>query len=474
MKRTFLLLLSLVFFVGARQFNHPGISNTQSELDRIKVLANASVDSPVKEGYLQMLKANHAKLSYSASPHKNVMVVGSGTCPDEEDLNNDASAAYALALRWVVTGEQKYADKSIEILNAWSAVLEDIYEEDNNPQVQDELEAAWYGPVWFSAAEIIRHYNNGASGWSASDIKQFDDFVAVFKTKATSWDGSGSCPNQGISVSLHRMALGVYTDNETLYNSGLNHFLDDILKTTVASRKTILESGEVWEINRGTGGDCAHANFNIEGIFDIAEMAWIQGDDIYSLKIDGETKPRILKGVEYMSKSIIAGPVQTTEEGPISCSNLNPLSYEIAYNHYIFRDNNGYELPYTKKLLEEKVRPSAGPGGKFIPWDTFTHGELSKDQSAVKTAGSKSGPGGHTRLFYLPDGSIRFAFDNASGAGSAVLNIYSLKGSIIRRLEVDGGGETVWDLLSENGKRVVKGMYLYCLKNRGTGVLFIR
>lgn len=455
-KKLCLWVFLLFVSVYTAEFNHPGISNSQAELDLLKVLVNSSKNSAVKEGYEKMIQSKHSKLTYVAHPHAKTMVVGSGTCPDENDINNDASAAYALALRWVVTGEKKYAQKSIEILNAWSAVLEDIYEEDNNPKVQDELEAAWYGPVWFAAAEIIRHYDNGSSGWSDADIKQFDDFVAVFKIKATSWDGSGSCPNQGISVSLHRMALGVYTDDRDLYNSGLNHFLDNILKTNVANRKTILKSGEVWEINRGTGGDCGHANYNIEGIFDIAEMAWIQGDDIYSLKLEGETKPRLLKGLEYMAKAIIAGPVQTTEEGPISCTKINPLSNEIAYNHYIFRDKSGYELPYTKKLLLEKVRPSSGAGGKFIPWDTFTHGEISSHGSTKNMSKINNVPTNNIVSIMQTKQSLKFIFIGAENSKPLHLKIYNMKGSVVNSINFENN-KAIWNF------GVATGLYLYRL-----------
>jgi hypothetical protein len=36
-------------------------------------------------------------------------------------LFNDVAAAYALPFSWKITGDDAYANKSIEILNAWSA-----------------------------------------------------------------------------------------------------------------------------------------------------------------------------------------------------------------------------------------------------------------------------------------------------------------------------------------------------------------
>ena len=360
---------------ASRTFVHPGISNTQQELDILRQRANSREDSLVKQGWEKLRESKLASLAYQPSPHARPMVVGSGTCPDEEDLHQDAMAAYSHALQWVATKDRRHSDKAIEILNAWSDVIVDIVPEKGRSQ--DSLEAAWYGPIYLSAAEILKHYDNGSAGWSKKDQKQFDQMVAVLKKEALKWDGWTSLPNQSISTALHRMALGVYTDDEELYANGLSYFVDDILTTDDPRRNTILPSGEVWEINRSPGGDCGHASYNIEGILDIAEMAWIQGDDLYSLRIDGEEIPRILKGVEYMAKCLGDGPVETSKEGLVSCSRLRPVSYEIAYNHYIHR-RPGYALPYTTKLLKEKLRPTGGEKGKFLPWDTFTHGEISK------------------------------------------------------------------------------------------------
>ena len=41
-------------------------------------------------------------------------------------MGNSANAAYEHALQWAVTGDRAYADKAIEILNAWSSVLWDF------------------------------------------------------------------------------------------------------------------------------------------------------------------------------------------------------------------------------------------------------------------------------------------------------------------------------------------------------------
>ncbi len=359
-----------------RVFQHPGITNSQKDLEELS--QRISTDPFVKAGWEQLLKSKVSKLSYQPNPHAITVVRGSGATDQERDIHRDAIASYSHALQWVATGNKAHSDKAIEILNAWSAVLKDVVSEEGSPGVQDKLEVAWYGPLFLSAAEIIRHFDDGQAGWPEKDIEQFDRMLLIFKEKSLAWNGSGSCPNQGISVALHRMSLGVYTNDPQLYQSGYQLFVDKILKTKNKVTNTILPSGEIWEINRKKGGDFGHASYNIEGVLNIAELAWIQGDDIYGIKIDGEKLPRILKGTEYMAKLVIDGPVPSTKEGMLSKPQLKLVGMELGYNHYTNRCK-GYQLPYTKRFLKEK-RPSNSGSGKFFHWDTLTHANLSNSK----------------------------------------------------------------------------------------------
>jgi hypothetical protein len=131
--------------------------------------------------------------------------------------------------------------------------------------------------------------------------------------------------------------------------------------------RAISSTGEVIEINRSPGGDCSHATFNIEGIFDIAETAWHQGTDLYA-------SAQLARGLEYMAQLLTTG-APTTSEGTVTCS-TRPSSIEIAYNHYTNRAHQP-ALPRTMELLA-RLRPVDQGTGKFIPWDTLTHAELDK------------------------------------------------------------------------------------------------
>jgi hypothetical protein len=337
--------------------------SSEAELNRIRAVVNGAANHPIKEGWNKMRGTRFAQLTYQATPYATVHVAGSGGNAEESAMRNDAAAAYAHALQWAVLGDRRYSAKAIEIMTAWGRTLEAVVPATaSDPSVQDELEVAWYAPIWLNAAEIIRHHDGGSAGWSDADRAAFDKMVALFKAKADAWPGAtGCCPNQGLSVAFSRLTIGVYTSDRAYFDAAVRFYTDKLLARALGP------TGEVLEINRVPGGDCAHASYNIEGIFDIAETAWHQGVDLYA-------NPVLPKGLEYGAQLLTTG-AQTTSEGVVTC-HTHPNSIEVAYNHYTNRIGKP-SLPKTLTLLGT-LRPTDQGTGKFIPWDTLTHADLDK------------------------------------------------------------------------------------------------
>ena len=63
-----------------------------------------------------------------------------------------------------------------------------------------------------------------------------------------------------------------------------------------------------------------------------------------------------------------AGRARRSEPPPSSAS-ATLRTWEIRYNH--FNTRLGLALPLSKRIVEEKVRPSGV--NYFIAWETFTH-----------------------------------------------------------------------------------------------------
>lgn len=135
-------------------FVHPGLLHTASDFDRIE----AFVSAEQKPFILDWVKLNTvADLSYVANPHPTVRRGQQTEGPNNvHDLFHDAGAAYALAVRWKISGDDRYADVAARILDAWSSTLPEI----RGPSDRF-LASGLQGYQFANIAEILRGY----AGW---------------------------------------------------------------------------------------------------------------------------------------------------------------------------------------------------------------------------------------------------------------------------------------------------------------------
>lgn len=147
-----------------QNFVHPGIVIGQEQLDFVKSKVEAK-QSPWFDAYQSLLTSRFGDLTREPKPRA-VVDCGFYNKPDNgcTDESHDALTAYGTALLWYVTGEQKFADRSISIMNDWSKVVT-AHTNQNAP-----VQAGWAAASWVKAAEIIRYSN---AGWGDDDIQQF-------------------------------------------------------------------------------------------------------------------------------------------------------------------------------------------------------------------------------------------------------------------------------------------------------------
>ncbi|MGB8450923.1 MAG: discoidin domain-containing protein [Anaerocolumna sp.] len=339
------------------KFVHPGLLSSQQDLDFMKAQVNSSTGNATKDGYNKMISDFRASTTYKPTAYETVTVLGSGSTTSEDSYRNDAHAAYANALRWVITGNPDNRDKSIQILNAWSYKFKSLA--NNNQPNQPTLEASWALPIWVSAAEIMRHYNNGAAGWSQADINQFETFVdrQLAYVKGNAYDA----PNWKSSIALAIMAAGVFEDDQSLYDDGYNRMVTEIGK--------IGSDGKLPETDR----DFVHAQYGLIGMAQGAEIAFQQGKgDLYGKKYNGESKPRLLLGSEYFVQCLLGTPVNG---GPNYASNTkhNP-PYEMILTRYKYDYNMA--VPKTELFVTSQNRSTDLWENHFVGWTTLTHANL--------------------------------------------------------------------------------------------------
>jgi hypothetical protein len=412
------------------QFVHPGIFSSQAELDFIKATVNASAAHPMKTGFSTMKSFFGANLSYSPNPLAQVAVVASGVGPDEANFRDASHAAYAHALQWVITGNSANKDKAIQIYNSWSKVFRGM----TPVAAQRQLEAAWVIPVWVAGAEIIRYYNHGAAGWAEADIRQFcgmlDTLLSYTKIICT----DKRTNNWGSSAALSMLAAGVFENDTAKFSLGKS-FYQFLLPYQVEKTGLVME----------TCRDCNHAEYNMIGMLQAAEVAWKQGVDLYGIKLDSQTTPRLMMGLEFQANSFLGTPLNVGQScGAVSCSgdDLHGPGWEIGRNHYLFRAK--LPIPATDKFVLTKNRPVGTSENHFVEWTTLSHADLGAIATSVArdrrtSAGSVSARAA-TIFFHQQGSALPFSSKsllNVSNCGSVeILSLQGKRLGIIPALDV--------------------------------------
>ncbi|MBR0275488.1 MAG: alginate lyase family protein [Prevotella sp.] len=341
-------LLCVQSALAGRTFVHPGISYTQADIDRMRALI-AAKQEPYYSAFTALKNSSYSSTSGSVSSR--------GTQIKEGAFNGtvgiDGRKAHDLALLYVLTGETKYADKAVQFLNANS------YYTNTSSRGTGPLDNGKIN-LLIEAAELLRDY----PGWKADDQQRFKDMLTYpyFTTKEDLfqkyasldedqngitfyWNcynfDSGRFGNQGMFAARALLAMGVYLDNDTIFDRAYQylsgnqwkHFenYDDIdykpgpgvgstafgsidntaymfsyptstiVSTTDPSyvrnygyseqlQYYIFKNGQCQESCR----DQNHTQCGIMMYTHLAEQCWNQGEDLY-----GALDNRILKGIEY-------------------------------------------------------------------------------------------------------------------------------------------------------------------------------
>jgi hypothetical protein len=433
------------------QFVHPGILSSQGELDFIKATVNGTAAHPMKTGYTTMKSFYGANLSYTPNPLAQVAVVASGVGPDEANFRDAAQAGYAHALQWVITGNSANKDKAIQIFNAWSKVFKGMTPTD----AQRQLEAAWVIPTWIAGAEIIRYYNRGAAGWAAADIAGFCGMMDTLYSYTKLIYVDKRTNNWGSSAALSMLAVGVFENDTAKFNAGKT-FYEFLLPYQVEKTGLVME----------TCRDCNHAEYNMIGMLQAAEVAWHQGVDLYGLKLDAQAAPRLMMGMEFQANSFLGTPLNVGQScGAVSCSgdDLHGPGWEIGRNHYLLRLK--LPIPATDKFVLTKNRPVGTSENHFVEWSTLTHADLGLIPSTSGViAKSRISPSATaaTPVFMHQQGSLGPYPWERQEAGSRV-EILNLQGKRVAVFQTGSGGQRAMSPM------LATGTYLLRLEPTPTG-----
>ncbi|MEV7289841.1 alginate lyase family protein [Streptomyces sp. NPDC093252] len=357
-------------------FTHPGVTVSKSQLDfaREKVLAGAQ---PWKGAYDQMMASKYAVQSRAPKPRA-VVECGSYSNPNNgcTDEREDAIAAYTNALAWYVTRDARYAQKAIQLMDAWSGTLTD-HTNSNAP-----LQTGWAGSSWPKAAEIIKYTYTG--GWPNSGR-----FATMLRNVYLPEIINGSNSNGNWELSMMEAAIGisVFLEDKTSYDRAMATFRtrtaafvylasDGDLPRTVPSqnlntREKIVgywqgQSTFVTGLTQETCRDFTHTGYGISAISHVAETSRIQGQDLYGTDV-GE---RLRHALGFQARYELGEAAPGWLCGGTLNRGLGPIT-EVGYN--ALHNRLGIAMSNTQALTERN-RPS-GSNNLFVAWETLTHGD---------------------------------------------------------------------------------------------------
>ncbi|MFJ3216393.1 alginate lyase family protein [Kitasatospora sp. NPDC086801] len=355
-------------------FQHPGVLVSGQQLAFLKGKLDAGAE-PWTSAFADLRSSKYASLDWQPRPRANVEC-GSSSHPNNgcSDERDDAMAAYAHALLWTLTRDQRYADKAIAIMDAWSAVIQE-HTNSNAP-----LQTGWSGNNWSRAAELIRY---SGAGWPAASVDRFATMLRTVYVPLLSPGSPRKNGNWELIETDALMGIAVFLDDRGLFDQAADMwrkrlpayvYLSSDGDLPVPPPKAGIEgesalvkywSGQstfVDGLSQETCRDFGHTGWGLEAAAQTAETARLQGLDLWS-----EGRERLVKALEFHTAYDNGANVPDWLcDGSVK-TGLGP-AVQLAYNEYHLRE--GVAMPQTERYV---AAHSPFGANYFIGWETLTH-----------------------------------------------------------------------------------------------------
>jgi hypothetical protein len=346
-----LIAFSTLQVNAQRTFIHPGVMTTQKEFDDLRSIVEKK-SGPAYDSYLLLKNNIRASSDYKLIGPFKVISRDGDFSYTKTKMETDFSAAYLNAILWMVTKDAAHAQKSLEILTAYADTLKTIPATNDAP-----LLAGLEGFKIVYVAEILKHTYKGASKEQIAKITNM--ITGLFLPVLDGFYNAKPYTNGnwgGIATKTY-MAAAIYLDRPDIYKKAMDFYLNANDNGTIKN----YISGTTGQIQE-SGRDQGHSQLGIGALATVCEIAWQQGDDLYSA-LDN----RLLKGFEYVARYNLGDDTVPFEQwkditdkysdwkviSTISRGKFQPV-YEMAYHHFVTR--KGLSMPYTKKVID-KIRP---------------------------------------------------------------------------------------------------------------------
>lgn len=357
---------------------HPGLLHTAADLAFMKKQVSAGLE-PWKSGFEVLTNNSRSAVNWKPSAKSKVFRGFDGTNKENYgSLYNDAAAAYALALRWHITGDDVYADHAVTILNDWARTMTGI-----GGTSDKFLASGIYGYQIANAAELMRVYAN----WSPVEFQAFvkmmlDVFYPMnhdFLVRHNGAKVDHYWANWDLANMASMLAIGVLADRADVYDEAVAYFMSGAGNGAIENAVWKIYPDGLGQVQE-SGRDQGHATLVVALLGSLCQMALSQQCDLFAYGNN-----RVLAGAEYVAKYNLGldvnyttytnSDVTQTEIASQGRGIVRPM-WELLYNHYVIK--KGLSAPYITAWAK-RVRPEGG-GGNYGPnsggFDQLGYGTL--------------------------------------------------------------------------------------------------
>ncbi|KAL2852224.1 chondroitin AC/alginate lyase [Aspergillus pseudodeflectus] len=404
--------LSVAFAAHASAWTHPGLLVTDSDISRIQTKLAAE-----KEPWVSAW-AYFESLSFSSSSYTPNAVADVDRPTNGEVLWHDAAAAFNLALRWKVTQEEAYAEAAAAILKAWGQTLSTFSGGDDK-----YLSAGLQGYELANAAELLRDYAPfHEDGWNAFVDMAVNvilplNFAFLNHEEPSQHNVLHFFANWELAQIASIQAISVLTENATAWDFAIDYFKhgdgNGAIGNAISNLVEDPDTGAVLGQGQESGRDQGHSALDQQLLAAIAQQAWNQGEDLFSLN-----DSLILRGAEYFARYNLGHdvPFEPYTNGIVSYTDISSASrgatrptWELLYAHYV--QIKRLEAPWTTAYLNSTLEYFGGLFEKGIGY-----GEGS---------GHYDGVGWGTLLYRLEDDDLEALRQGAAPATTVSQEIAS-------------------------------------------------
>jgi hypothetical protein len=387
---------------------HPGILQTRADLEFMKAKVKAG-EEPWKSAWDRLQADPNSSLDFKPQPFAHIIrgAYGAGQKGGAE-LTTSAGAVNSHVLQWVVTGNEAYARKAIEIFDAWSGTLADFFENDAM------LLSGWTGGEFCNAAEILRATYPAWRGDSLTQFKRmlltvFVPLLRMFYPEANgNWDAA---------IRYTLLSIGIFCDDRQLMEEVYHHYRVGPVNSGIA--RYIYPSGQCEETTRDQG----HVQLGLGYLARTCIVAWNQGVDLFA-----EAENRLALGYEYTSRLLLGEPVPVYGKIVDTRNRFSDI-YEGVLEHYRYIKH--IDLPYTEKAALRArdhsrsvltlFKGDRGPApAKLLPAPA-----PSKIATTAGAQAQPSAPEPANAISVAPGQSIQDALDKLKASGGGTLSLAS-------------------------------------------------